>query len=133
MTALTLFVIGWAAWGAIVNIPAWLRLLLQPTAKRFRWIRLGMVLQSIGISFSFIVRGSFIWATGAAPPLIMFGFLIEPGATIVWTSMVALAQMCFVWTSQIPAVPPLPRANWPWRAYLGGTAVWAVIVIGWAL
>jgi len=132
MTTLALFVTGWAAWGCLVNIPAWIRLVIMPAPPRAEWVRLGMVLQALGTGIVLVALASAIWANRTLAPLVLFGLILPAESVIVWAGLIGLAETAFVWTSQLPKDPPVLGISWPWLIYLAGTFSWAVAVLLWA-
>lgn len=132
MTAFALFVIGWAAWGCLVNIPAWIRLLAMPGSQRAEWVRLGMVLQAFGVGSLLAALASAIWQSTTLAPIILIGLNIPAGAVVIWAGLIGLAEASFVWTSQLPKDPPVLGIPWAWMAYIIGTITWGVAVMFWA-
>lgn len=132
MTAFALFVMGWAAWGCLVNIPAWIRLLAMPGSHRADWVRLGMVLQAIGVGSLLAAPASAIWQSATLAPIILIGLDIPAGAVVVWAGLIGLAEASFVWTSQLPKDPPVLGIPWAWLTYIVGTITWGVTVMFWA-
>lgn len=134
MTALVfaLFVVGWAAWGCVVNIPAWVRLLVKPGTARAEWVRLGMVLQAFGTGAVLVALASAIWQSVTLAPIILIGVHIHASFVIVWAGLIGLAEAFFVWTSQLPKDPPVLGVSWAWFVYIAGTVTWAVAVLLWA-
>lgn len=132
MTTLALFITGWAAWGCLVNIPAWVRLLMMPASKRAEWVRWGMVLHAFGTGFVFIALASAIWSRGSLSPLILFNLDLPPASVLIWAALIGLAEAAFVWTSQLPKDPPVLGLPWAWLVYVVGTVTWGVTVLLWS-
>lgn len=130
--ALALFVVGWAAWGCIVNIPAWIRLLTEPGSRRAGWVRLGMVLQAIGTGVLLSAIGSAIWVSATLAPIILISINIPATGVVIWAGLIGLAEASFVWTSQLPKDPPVLGLRLSWLTYLVGTTAWGVAVLLWA-
>lgn len=133
MTTLALFITGWAAWGCLVNIPAWIRLLMMPSSKRAEWVRLGMVLHAVGMSFVLIALASAIWERGSLSPLILFSIDVPPAFALVFAGLIGLAETSFVWTSQLPKDPPVLGVSWAWLIYIVGTITWGATVLVWSV
>lgn len=132
MTTFALFIVGWAAWGCIVNIPAWVRHLTEPGTPRAEWVRLGMVLQALGTGTILVAIASAIWATGTLAPIILISINIPATGVVIWAGLIGLAEAAFVWTSQLPKDPPVMGMKFSWLIYVAGTICWVVTVLIWA-
>lgn len=132
MTTFALFIVGWAAWGCLVNIPAWIRLLIKPGTARAEWVRLGMVLQALGTGAVLVAIGSAIWESASLAPLILISIKIPAISMVIWAGLIGLAEGAFVWTSQLPKDPPVLGVRMSWLIYIAGTNAWGVAVLIWA-
>lgn len=132
MTTFALFIVGWAAWGCLINIPAWIRLLIKPGTARAEWVRLGMVLQALGTGAVLVAIASAIWESASLAPLILISVHIPAISMVAWAGLIGLAEAAFVWTSQLPKDPPVLGVKLSWLLYLAGTVAWGVAVLLWA-
>lgn len=132
MTTFALFIVGWAAWGCIVNIPAWVRHLIEPGTARAEWVRLGMVFQAVGTGVILVAIASAIWESASLAPIILISINIPAVGVVIWAGLIGLAEAAFVWTSQLPKDPPVLGLSPAWLIYIAGTTAWGIAVLLWA-